>query len=476
MTSSDSDVLTNLRQAREFLDAIEPTRPAYQFGIFTYVALRHNEEKVILRARLELSTEAPANLKRTIETLNFWAGQARFDVHPAAAETCIRCAVHGDWLPPVDGQLMKLLPKAPPAPSQGYDAYHEHKQPSYAHSDQSTDRLVLSGVKRLQLLSARMGQLQRELQDSGIDSVDELMRLYELRGSDETSLEIVATPVAALTQGSKLQGRHVVLGFRLAHGLQRERFNVTIRNADPSALDIPRLLNGAEVSWITHSGYNEAQWEFDLPRSEVIDCRVVYAGCVQAELRLSDPESLPNPRRTLVSLVDPQMTALEGLLTRPEKNQGRDFETGIAWLLQMLGFAPIHVSAMSNMTDEPDILVTTPTGEVLIVECTTGVPDDRKLTMLISRVARLREGLQRSNGYAAANAQVIAILITPLPREELAGIRAKAEKHGVLILCRPEIAAAIAGTRFEPNPSSVLQYWRGLGLLRLMTGEQPLGE
>lgn len=476
MTSSDSDVLTNLRQAREFLDAIEPMRPAYRCGVFTYVALRHNEETAILRARLELSTKAPANLKRTIETSNFSAGQTRFEVHPAAAETCIRRAVHGDWLPPVDGQLMKLLPKAPPALSQGYDAYHEHKQPSHAHPDQNTDRLVLSGVGRLQLLSPRMSQLERELRDRGIDSVDDLMRLYELRGSDETSLEIVATPVAALAQGSGLQGRHVVLGFRLAHGLPRERFNVTVRNADPNALDIPRSLNGAEVSWITHSSYDEAQWEFDLPRSEVIDCRVVYAGCVQGELRLSDRESLPNPRRTLVGLVDPKMTALEGLLTRPEKNQGRDFETGIAWLLQMLGFAPIHVSAMSNMTDEPDILVTTPTSEVLVVECTTGVPDDKKLTMLISRVARLRESLQRSSGHAAANAQAIAILVTPLPREELAGIRAKAEKHGVLILCRPEIADAIARTKYEPNPSSVLQYWRGLGMLRLMTGDQLLGE
>ena len=41
--------------------------------------------------------------------------------------------------------------------------------------------------------------------------------------------------------------------------------------------------------------------------------------------------------------MDPELRRLESLLTKPDKNQGRDFETGFAWLLQVLGFAPIHI-------------------------------------------------------------------------------------------------------------------------------------
>jgi hypothetical protein len=167
--------------------------------------------------------------------------------------------------------------------------------------------------------------------------------------------------------------------------------------------------------------------------------------------------------------MDPELRRLESLLTKPDKNQGRDFETGFAWLLQVLGFAPIHIGAMSGCSGEPDILVLAPSGEVLIVECTVGVPDDDKLSMLISRTARMREALQRSEGSTSV-ITVTPILAVPLPAEELCGIRAKAEKHGILILCRPELQESFARTMFAPDADAVLRHWRDLPLTRLLTG------
>lgn len=79
--------------------------------------------------------------------------------------------------------------------------------------------------------------------------------------------------------------------------------------------------------------------------------------------------------------------------------------------------------------------------------CTTGVPDDDKLTMLVSRVARLREVLGRSR-EATETTNPTAILVTPRPAEELAAMRKKAEEYGVIILRRADIEAAIAQTEF----------------------------
>jgi hypothetical protein len=238
--------------------------------------------------------------------------------------------------------------------------------------------------------------------------------------------------------------------------------------------DLPHVLNGDQIDWIENDSYRDGRWELDLSESAVIDCRIIYGGQVQAEMRLSDTEALPNARRMLVNLVDPQMSRLEALITRPERNMARDFEAGVAWLPQVLGFSPIHVSAMSGMTDEPDILVTGPDGEVLIVECTTGVPDDDKLTLLISRSARMRAALQESRG-AAAPAIVIAMIITPLPSEELVGIRDKAEQNSILILCRSELKDAIARSKFGPDARAALQNWRRLESKQLMTGERSIG-
>jgi hypothetical protein len=134
----------------------------------------------------------------------------------------------------------------------------------------------------------------------------------------------------------------------------------------------------------------------------------------------------------------------------------------------MLGFAPAHIGAMSGMTQEPDIFVMAPDDEVLIVECTTGVPDDGKLTKLVSRAARVREALQELPG--ASLPAIITVLITPRPLDEFVPIQEKAEAHGVLMLCRQDIKEMIVRTQFEPDAKEMLRRWRALPLLKLMTG------
>lgn len=90
----------------------------------------------------------------------------------------------------------------------------------------------------------------------------------------------------------------------------------------------------------------------------------------------------------MLGLIDPSLGRLSALLLRPAGKQRDDFESAVALLLQVLGFAPAHIGAMSGWNDESDILVSCPAGEVIIIECTTGVPDDEKLSMLVSRRIR----------------------------------------------------------------------------------------
>ena len=168
-----------------------------------------------------------------------------------------------------------------------------------------------------------------------------------------------------------------------------------------------------------------------------------------------------------IELVDPELTRLRTLLTRPTGKQRDDFESAVALLFHMLGFAPAHIGAMSGWKGEPDILVTCPNGETLLVECTTDVPDDDKLMMLVSRAARLREILSRS-AEETRSADAIPMLVMPCAAEELAPLREKAERHGVAILTRPEIEAAISQSQFEPDPNATLARWRQLSLTRFL--------
>jgi hypothetical protein len=459
------DLLSQLPQVLTFSEAIAPMLPAYRYGLLSFVAIVHKGDTVILRARLRLSVESPKSLRSTVNTRTLRAGQVRIDRSPMDLRGLVGAALSGDWLPVSQDPLLKFLPES----SGRFGAYYENSAPSSGRPLRDPERLVLSGVGRFELLSPRQRELDRELNEIAFDSLDELMRAYGLQGSDQTTFEVAAESVANIDSTSELRGTRAEVVVRLARGLESEKFRLTLRVASPAADTIPQWVSGTDIKWTEDGGYLKGSRSFEFPRNSVIDCRAVYAGRIQEEVRLLDPRALPNRRRMILSVVDPGLRRLQSLLTNPKEKERDDFEAAIALLFQMLGFAPAHIGAMSGMTQEPDIFVIAPDDEVLIVECTTGVPDDEKLAKLVSRSARVREALQELSGTSLPPA-IITVLITPRPLNELVPIREKAEAHGVLVLCRQDIEEMIVRTQFEPEAKEMLRRWRALSLLKLMTG------
>lgn len=464
-----SSATLNSPPARDFVEAVQPMLPAYRVGVFSFVAVTHEGEKAILRARLQLYSEEVGALKRPLSTGTVWAGQVRLNVDAGALDACLRSVASGSWLPIVGEHLFKLLPRTPLQYSDGYSFYYKPPQQLSAPSGHQMQSLTISGIGRYQIVNAHIREIERELNDSGIDSLDELLRGYDLRGSDDTTLEITTGPVAMFGAESRLTGRQAHLQFRLADGLPVERLRINLRDADSRVVGPIATLRGGLVGWTRQNGFQEGQWTFDLPGSALIDCGLLYDGRAQDGVRLADIRALPNPRRMLTDLVDPGLERLGKLLINPERTQAEDFEAGLGWLFQLLGFAPIHVSAMSGLKDEPDLLVMGPQGEVLIVECTIGVPDDAKLTRLVSRVARMRERLIRAEGACTAS-KVTGMLISSRPSEELVTIQSLAHEHAVLLLCQLDLEAALARTLFAPDPDGILKNWRDRAMIELLTG------
>jgi hypothetical protein len=452
--------------AKEFLKAIDPMLPAYRYAVLSYAAIVHEGTTAVLRARLDLSIDVSGPIKQPLATAHLFAGQIQLSTTAESAETWIRSVVSGDWLPVVEHRLLKLLPRVPLAYSDGYSAYYEPPSPRI-QAGRAIQRLTLSGINRDQIIGLRYVEIDRELADVGIDSVNELMQIYGLRGSGETTLEITAGPVSVMDTESRLDGRRAFVSFSLARALRTELFGISVRSAGPNSIGPLSTLNGQNIEWRQQRDSLLGLWEFELATSDIIDCRTTYAGRVQEVVRLSDPNTLPNSRRTLLSLVDPELKRLRELLTRPSGKQRDDFESAVALLLQMLGFAPMHIGAMSGWSGEPDILVSCPSGDVLLVECTTGAPDDEKVSMLVSRRARTREDLLRAQGETVLD--VTAMLVTSLPSAELEAVRRKSDECDVLLLCREDLEWAISRSEFHPAPEFVLQHWRGRALASLLT-------
>jgi hypothetical protein len=294
-----------------------------------------------------------------------------------------------------------------------------------------------------------------------------------LSSSDNVLLEVFAERVAWIDLSrSRVRGTAVEVVVQLAAHLDPCAFRLAVWNADPGGVRIEDTPNAKPIHWSVGPDRTMAGVvRFEIPEEAIICCAPIYGGCVQQEAELADVHSVPNRARMMVEVADAKLVRLTQLLTDPKAQELKDFEAGVALLLHMLGFSTAYVSALSNMRDEADMYGLTPCGDVVIVECTTGVPDDEKFGKLLTRVVKLRKALCTPSSRLQPE-RVTPVMVTTRTREDIgADVLKRAQAQGVLTLCRPEIEAAILRTRWIANADLVLQEWRGLPLTRVLSGQ-----
>lgn len=125
------------------------------------------------------------------------------------------------------------------------------------------------------------------------------------------------------------------------------------------------------------------------------------------------------------------------------------FENGVAALLFLLGFSP----SVQIETDSPDLVVATPAGRIALIECTTKIADfASKVGKLVDRRGALAKTLQASNHPA----NVAAVLVCRLPRDQIAAQAADLRAHRVILLTREDLEAGFDRLRIPNDPDRML--------------------
>jgi hypothetical protein len=112
-----------------------------------------------------------------------------------------------------------------------------------------------------------------------------------------------------------------------------------------------------------------------------------------------DPATAQNPRRAVYHKIDEKLEILNDFLWKSGAKGGyvRDLEAGVAWLLWMLGFSVAHLGGSGRTQDAADLVATAPQGHFAVVECTTEQLKADKLSLLVERADRVRQGPKRGS-------------------------------------------------------------------------------
>lgn len=161
-----------------------------------------------------------------------------------------------------------------------------------------------------------------------------------------------------------------------------------------------------------------------------------------------DSQKARNSRYVSINQFDADLRMLRQALF--ENPDGRKFEQGVSTLLHIIGFS----AAMPLETDSPDIVVATPAGQTVVVECTTRLSDfASKSGRLVERRAALSKSLAGMN----LPSQVTAVLVCRLRREEVAVTERDLRDRKILLVTAEDIESGLRRARFVVDTDELLQ-------------------
>jgi hypothetical protein len=449
----------------QFFELIESWGHAYTHSTFSFVAMRRDGEFVILASRIRLSAWPRTALMQAVTTPSIQAAEVPIAGNVAAVSAFVTNALAG--APIAVGDFVLAFPRDP---QNGSSAYHDHAcAPNRGwRRTTPTDYLRLSGARRWDLLNNRLSSLERELQPLGYRDLDGLLSEFDfhLSDADMATIEIAAEPVLQLCAESRLTDLTAHIQIRAAAALRAEDITITLADVPTRGRSIRRSIAGASLPWLEVERALIGTCQLSLPERSVLTVSALYCGCLHDQVELVDPSAVPNPRRAVVELADPGLQKLRGPITAPRSHQEQnDFESGICVLLYMLGFDSVRVGGVKKLSDAADIYATTPSGWLLVVECSTAVLNPKeKLQKLLNRLTETRERMSDGTVPPYLPDQILGVVFIPKARSELGDDWQVALKAGILVLCRDDIELALEMTRLPADADQILIGWRHLAI------------
>lgn len=447
-------------QIEKFFSTIEPWIKAYSHIGLSYFAVRKDGETNLLQARLFLNTAPSAIPTSRIETASVLAGHFNFtELGMKLRDFVDRLVEKGEF----DAPFGKV--KFPSEKKGEFSAYFDpFHQEGIAGGNRLTV-LKIRGASKWQLIDQMKFDWELKAAPKPFDSLDELLSFFVLGGGrdDSANIEIVAYHVAAINFSSVISGTDAKPSVFLAKSLDASNCQIGYRVFLHGKVVDRGAIQGSDLTWTEQDGVLRGEGLVGIPQGAVLHCVASYAGYAQHQGWIADPTHSQNARRVSLEAFDDRLEILRDYLFEEQKQRknARDFEFGVAWLMWMLGFGITQVGGTARTSEAPDILATTPQGNILVVECTTGLlKAENKLANLIDRTEAIRKRLAISGN---SHLKLLPVIVTAKTKEEIKADLEQAQKLGVLVVTQEVLLELLQQTIAAPDPEAIYtRAWNGV--------------
>jgi hypothetical protein len=434
----------------KFFDAIAYKSDTYNGVTFNYVAVKTGNDFYLRQGRIYLNTDQTVRPSTHFQSVHVRAGiYALSEIRPTVRDF-VDMLVAGSIHTP-QGEL-KVSANEDGYFLAAYDPLHSDGLATQRRFDVLS---ILGGP--VQLMSEPTLDWELKASATPYDNVQELALEYLLGSLREiVTVEIVAFNVAVIDPTSTISGTTARLAVLMASGLKSQHITLGYRVFSSGRVVNRAVAHGTEMEWKHRETLEHGSTEIEVPAAAVLHCVVSYKGIAQSHFWVADPTTAPNAKRVVYEITDNQLEILNDMLTKSQsRGAARELETGVAWVLWMLGFSVAHLGSTPRTQDAVDLIATTPNGNFAVIECTTGLlKADHKLPRVVERADAIRRRLTESGNR---HLRVLAVIVTSKTRSEIVADIEQAERLKVLVITREDLEQSSIRTLAPPNAEQIFE-------------------
>ncbi len=442
----------------KFKKLVEPWLPGFDVISVSAFGVKEKEERLILSARvLLLPPWSPPFTAFPLDSPIFWGCVENVPFVPAEFDNILDALSDGYIRL---GSLNCALPKDPHS-LQNTSFFPGH--PAAYNRDPIAPRSPLVqtiGGSKAVLINRVVDSNEQEWHLRALNppfvDLQDAYRHFGVpteRFSDQTIVELFAYPPIEIRRDSTIKRGAMKLHISMALSLDKKQAAVGFIAESTQQRGV---IEAEEVRWRKKGKVLEGIVERKVGDVPSIQCFLQYGGTGLQQYWVVDPKRIINADAAIYSAFDSDFKILRELLFDPKKDRdARRFEDGVALLLSMLGFNVTQHGRSQKLSDGPDIIASTTSGTVVVVECTFGMPDeDDQVATVLKRTKKIKRSLSNT-GWS--DIEVQAAIVTQLPDSDISNHRAEAEGKGVLVLCAEDLETALRRVRSAADPDNFLR-------------------
>jgi len=440
------------KAVQDFLAAIRPLRPAYSDPTFSYLAVRTVQGWLLLKGQLSLNL-APSKVPfNHFTSENVRAGHCHLSDIAGSPEEFLQIIEGGKIRVGTEDLLF------PPGQNGTHGAYFQPLHPAGLQNQNRLNVLGIVGSENAEVNRTLHLDWEVRAAATPYDGLQDLASEFQVGivRTDAISIEVAAYNVAAFDLTSAISGTKAKVGLRLAKGAKFDDASLGYRVLSQGKVTARGLIPGKDFKWSESADHRQGWAQIEVPPAAVVHGIANYAGVAQHQGWAIDPDAVQNPLRAVYETFDKALRFLQEVLNRETKSgNSRDLEAVLGWLLWMLGFGVANLGGTAKTQDAPDLLCTTPSGNLLIVEVTTGLlRADNKLTNLHDRTQAIRRSLDASGN---SQTRILPLLVTSKTQREIEPELEQAERWGIKVVTKDDFDATLVRTLVLSKPDQLFE-------------------